>query len=77
MLEDGTEAYEGAVRIEFRPDGTADEAVIYLTNPKGRLYSVYLEGYNGQPRVYKYAFVPEPPPELIERERSSGERDAL
>jgi Tfp pilus assembly protein FimT len=76
-LEDGTPVFEGALRIEFRPDGTADEVVIYLMDPKERVYSVYLEGYNGQPRVYKYPFVPEPPPELIERERSRDERETL
>ncbi len=77
ILGDGTAVGDGAVRIEFRPDGTADETVIYLVNPQERVYTVYLEYYNGQASVYKYAFVPAPPPELIEREPPRRPSDAL
>ncbi len=68
ILEDGSEAFDGIVRIEFRPDGTADDTVIRLMSPNQRVYTIHLEHYNGQARVYKYAFLPEPPPELFERE---------
>ena len=82
MLADGTEVSEGVVRIEFRPDGTADEVVIHLTNPKEKVYSVYLEHYNGQPTVYRanspdQKFVPPYPPVLTERESPTELRDEL
>ncbi len=77
IFEDGTEAFEGVARIEFRPNGTADEAVIQITNPKERIYSVHLERYNGQATVYNYEYIPPPPPVLTERERPSDTRSAL
>jgi len=77
MLGDGSEVSDGMVMIEFRPDGTANEAAIYLTDPKGRVYTVYLEHYNGQARVYKRAFVPKAPPVLSEREPPARLRDNL
>jgi prepilin-type N-terminal cleavage/methylation domain-containing protein len=76
LLEDETEFFDGVVRIEFHPDGTADGVVIYMTDPKERLYSLHLEHYNGQARVYKYAFVPEQPV-LTEREPTRRFDDAL
>lgn len=33
---------EDAVSIEFRPDGTCDEAFIYLGDPQGRIHTVAL-----------------------------------
>jgi len=76
-FQDGGPVSDGTVRIEFRPDGTADEAVVCIAKPNGRAYTVYLEQYNGQATVYKGMFVPEPPPVLTERERPSDPRDAL
>ncbi len=78
MLGDGTEVFNGTVSMEFRPDGTADEATIYLTDPKQRVYIVYLEHYNGQARVYKREdLVPRPLFELTEREPPRRPRDAF
>ncbi len=76
-LPDGTDVYDGRVRIEFHPDGTTDEVAIYLTDSRERVYTVYLEHYNGQARVYKYAFVPDPPPALVEREPPRSARGEL
>jgi prepilin-type N-terminal cleavage/methylation domain-containing protein len=77
MLEDGTRVSDGLVTIEFRPDGTADEVAIHLTNPKERFYTVYLERYNGQAKVYKGVFLPEPLPVLTERVPPTRPEDAL
>jgi prepilin-type N-terminal cleavage/methylation domain-containing protein len=77
ILEDGTEAYQGVARIEFRPDGTADETVIHLTDSKERFYTVYLEGYNGEATVYRGVYIPPPPPELTAREPPKRAQDAL
>lgn len=77
-LEDGRGVSDGVVTIEFRPDGTADEVAIFLTNPRGRKYIVYLERYNGQARVYKREKdLPEPLPELTERVPPTSPKDAL
>jgi len=77
LLPDGTDVSEGRVRIEFHPDGTTDEVVIYLTDSRERVYTVHLEHYNGQARVYRDTFVPEPPPALVEREPARSARGAL
>jgi prepilin-type N-terminal cleavage/methylation domain-containing protein len=77
ILEDGTKVLDQRVIIEFRPDGTADEAVVRLTDARERAYSVYVEHYNGQATVYKYAVVPEVPPTLTEREPPRRPDEAL
>ncbi len=78
MLEDGTKVSDGMVTIEFRPDGTADGAIIYLTNPKEKVRIVYLEHYNGQARVYtREKDLPEPPPVPTERVPPTNPKDAL
>ena len=77
ILEDGTELYDGSARIAFRPNGTADETVVHLTNPSEKFYTVHLERYNGQATVYKGVVVPALPPELTEREPPRRAEDAL
>jgi hypothetical protein len=77
ILEDGVELYDGRARIAIRPNGTADETVIHLTNPSERFYTVHLERYNGQATVHKGAVIPPLPPELTEREPPRRAEDAL
>lgn len=77
ILEDGMELYDGRARIAIRPNGTADETVIHLTNPSERFYTVHLERYNGQATVYRGAVIPPLPPELTEREPPRRAEDAL
>jgi len=77
LLGDGEKIFDGILQIEFRPNGTTDEVVIHLTNPKERFYTVYLEGYNGQATAYKHVFVPEPLPVLDYREPLADPKDAL
>jgi len=77
VLGDGEKISDGVVQIEFRPDGTADETVIHLMNPKERFYTVYLEHYNGQARAYRGVVGLEPLPELTEREPARSSSDAL
>ena len=77
VLGDGEGISDGVVQIEFRPDGTADETVIHLMNPKERFYTVYLEHYNAQARAYKGVVALEPLPELTEREPARRPSDAL
>jgi prepilin-type N-terminal cleavage/methylation domain-containing protein len=77
VLPNGAEVVEGRFMIEFRPDGTADETLIYMRNPKGKIYTLHLEQYNGQARLYKFAYAPDPLPELTEREPPERPIDAL
>jgi prepilin-type N-terminal cleavage/methylation domain-containing protein len=93
VLRDGTPIFDGSVSIELRPNGTADDGsaiyfgetnqmpyegtVIRLTDSREKVYTVYLQHYNGEATVYKYEYVPEPAPVLVEREPPRRPEDAL
>ncbi len=46
---------EEAYSIEFRPDGTCDEAFVYLGDAQGRMYTVALVPMTGQAIVADFA----------------------
>jgi len=64
---DSTFERSGKVRIEFRPDGTAEGVSIYLRNTAQMEATVRLNGDTGRVEIYNYRIEPELRPELYEQ----------